>query len=171
MTSHRPCPGARIARTAGREVLLASLDDFNRPWRDRHLYDRAVRRLLLDPLAPGGSGICALCSLDPRTQWDHSAVTVTAAPDAVVVVEGLFAFRPELNSCWDLRVWLEIPAELAVHRGVGRDAGQVDEEVERLHRDRYLLGEELHLAEVDPVGPADVVIDNTVFEAPRVLRG
>ena len=172
----------RIARTGGREVLLASLDDFNRPWRDRRLYDResgegyyrnvldhqAVRRLLLDPVAPGGSGICALCSLDPRTQSDHSAVTVTAAPDAVVVVEGVFAFRPELDGCWDLRVWLEIPAELAVHRGVGRDAVRVGDEVERLHRDRYLPGEELYLAEVDPVGRADVVIDNTSFEAPVV---
>lgn len=53
---------ALVAAT-GRDVLRASLDDFERPWRERHRYDRvsgegyyrnafdndAVRRLLLDP--------------------------------------------------------------------------------------------------------------------------
>src|SRR5262245_15125739 len=67
----------RLAAT-GRLVLRASLDDFKRPWRDRHQYDRtsgegyyrnaydtdAARRLLLAPAASAGTGRVALCSID-----------------------------------------------------------------------------------------------------------
>lgn len=101
----------RISR-AGRPVLRASLDDFKKPWRDRHLYDResgegyyrnaydyaAVTRLLLASARPGGSGWCALCSIDPLTQADHSAVLTEVAPDAVLVIDGVFAFRPEITT-------------------------------------------------------------------------
>src|SRR5690625_3720695 len=68
----------RIAER-GRPVLRASLDDFRRPWRDRHLYDRESGKgyyrnafdydtavdLLLSPASAGGTGWCALCSIDP----------------------------------------------------------------------------------------------------------
>ena len=170
---------AEVVAAAGRPVLRASLDDFKRPWRDRHLYDResgegyyrnafdveAMHRLLLSPAAPGGSGTCALCSIDPLTQVDHSAWVTVAGPDAVLVVDGVFAFRPEVDASWDLRIWLEIDEELSVRRGVHRDgAGS-----EALHRDRYLVAERLYLAEVDPARRADVVIDNTDLASPRIL--
>ncbi|MGI5154319.1 uridine kinase [Microbispora sp. CA-102843] len=116
---------------AGRPVLRASLDDFKRPWRDRHLYDResgegyyrnaydydAAIALLLDPAGPDGSGSVALCSIDPLTQVDHSSVLTTAAPGAVTIVDGVFAFRPEIDAYWDLRVWMEVPPETSVRRG------------------------------------------------------
>jgi hypothetical protein len=95
--------------TFGRPVLRASLDDFKKPWRDRHLYDResgegyyrnafdyaAVTRLLLEPAGVGASGACALCSIDPLTQLDHSNVITQAARNAVLIVDGVFAFRPD----------------------------------------------------------------------------
>jgi uridine kinase len=56
----------------GRQVLRASLDDFKKPWSDRHLYDResgegyyrnafdydAVIELLLEPCSADGTGTC-----------------------------------------------------------------------------------------------------------------
>ena len=170
---------ADIVSTAGRPVLRASLDDFKRPWRERHLYDResgegyyrnafdheALHRLLLSPAAPGGSGTCALCSIDPLTQIDHSATVTVAAPDAVLIVDGVFAFRPEIDASWDLRIWLEIDEELSVRRGVRRDGSGS----EALHREPYLVAEGLYLAEVGPTRRADVVIDNTDLAAPRIV--
>ncbi|AHH99871.1 uridine kinase [Kutzneria viridogrisea] len=172
----------RIA-AAGRPVLRASLDDFKKPWKDRHRYDResgagyyrnafdyrAVTELLLEPAGPRGSGECVLCGIDPLTQIDHSAVITAAAPDAVLVVDGVFAFRPEINEHWDLRIWLEVDAELSVRRGAERDQDWAGSAAESIHRDRYLVAERVYLAEVDPRGLAEIVIDNSVFDQPRLL--
>jgi uridine kinase len=174
---------AAYVSRAGRPVLRASLDDFKRPWRERHLYDRetgpgyyrnafdydAVTRLLLEPAGPDGSGACVLCSIDPLTQIDHSDVVTPAADDAVLIVDGVFAYRPEINTHWDFRVWLEIDPQQSIRRGAARDQGWAGSEAEAVHRDRYLPAEELYLAEVDPLRLVDVVIDNRDFDRPFVV--
>jgi uridine kinase len=167
--------GAIAARS--RPVLRASLDDFKRPWRDRHLYDREsgegyyrnafdyerVRTLLL---APFERGACALCAIDPRTQIDHADELTEAGPSAILLVDGVFAFRPELNRWWDYRVWLEISPQLSVSRGLARDGGDGS-----VLTERYLVSENIYLAEENPVLRADAVIDNSDLRAPRFLRG
>lgn len=169
----------------GRPVLRASLDDFKRPWRDRHLYDResgegyyrnafdyqSVVRLLLQPAGAAGSGDCVLCSIDPLTQIEHRDVVTRAAPDAVLIVDGVFAFRPAINHCWDYRIWLDVDEETSVRRGTRRDRGRAGAEAEALHRDRYLVAERIYLAEVDPLRLVDLIIDNTAFHQPQILRG
>ena len=167
---------------AGRPVLRASLDDFKRPWREAHLYDRksgegyyrnafdceAMRRLLLEPAGPTGSGDVVLCSIDPITQVDHTADVTHAPTDAVLVVDGVFAFRPEIDDCWDLRVWLDVSRELAIARGEARDV--LWGETESVHSTRYAVAEDVYLAEVDARGRADVLIDNSDFAKPRLIR-
>lgn len=169
---------------AGRPVLRASLDDFKKPWRDRHLYDResgegyyrnafdyaAVVELLLGRFGTQGATACALCSIDPLTQVDHSSVLTPAPPDAVLIVDGVYAFRPEINHFWDLRIWLEVDAETSVRRGAKRDQDWAGAESEALHRDRYLPAEQLYIAEVDPLRLADIVIDNAALDAPDIVR-
>jgi uridine kinase len=170
----------------GRRVLRTSLDDFKRPWRDRHLYDResgegyyrnafdadAARRLLLEPAAPGGDGVVALCSIDPITQIDHSSVTTPMPADGVLIVDGMFAFRPEIDHHWDPRIWVGVDAELSVRRGAERDAVMVGSKdaAEALARQRYLVAEQIYLAEVDPLSFVEVIIDNTDFARPRLVR-
>jgi uridine kinase len=62
----------------------------------RNAYDyAAVIELLLEPGGPDGSGECVLCSIDPLTQVDHTSVITRAAANAVLVVDGVFASRPE----------------------------------------------------------------------------
>jgi uridine kinase len=177
---------ARRVADAGRVALRASLDDFKRPWDERHRYDRlsgegyyrnafdngAIRRLLLDPAAPDGTGRVALCSIDPLTQVDHSLDVVEMPADGVLVVDGVFAFRPELAPCWDLRIWVQIDPQLSVRRGIARDAEREGgaAQAEALHRDRYLAAETIYIAEEDPVALADVAVDNTDFERPQLQR-
>ena len=175
---------ARAVAGRGRPVLRASLDDFKRPWSERHLYDRfsgegyyrnafdreAACRLLLDPSAPAADGLVSLCSIDPITQIDHSAVQSAMPPSGVLIVDGVFAYRPEINDYWDLRIWIEIDPELSVRRGIERDRELDGEEAEALHRDRYLAGEMLYIDEVDPRSFVEVIIDNTDFDRPRLIR-
>jgi uridine kinase len=169
---------------AGRPVLRASLDDFKRPWREAHLYDRisgegyyrnafnyaAITTLLLEPCGPQGSGQCVLCSTDPLTQRDHSSVIVQAPSDAVLIVDGVFAFRPQINEHWDLRIWLEVDPEVSIQRSIARDQDRERTETEALHRNRYLPAERLYMSEVDPARLAEVVINNTAFDHPRIIR-
>jgi uridine kinase len=177
---------ARGLARRGRPVLRASLDDFKRPWDQRHLYDResgegyyrnafdreAVCRLLFDPSGPTADGLVALCSIDPLTQIDHSAVKTAMPANGVLIVDGVFAYRPEINAYWDLRVWVEIDAELSVRRGIERDT-EIDgreADAEALHRDRYLAGELLYIDEVDPRSLVEVIVDNTDFDHPLLVR-
>ncbi|MFE4588249.1 nucleoside/nucleotide kinase family protein [Streptomyces laurentii] len=172
----------RIA-AVGRPVLRATLDDFKNPWKDRHLYDResgegyyrnaydyeAVRRLLLEPCRSPAATSCVLCAIDPLTQEDHSARTSPLTPDAVLIVDGVFAFRPGIDAYWDFRIWLDVAEELSVRRGAERDQDWAGSGAEAIHRDRYLAAERVYLREADPLPRMDLVIDNTEFAHPRVV--
>ena len=177
---------AAALRDLGRPTLRASLDDFKNPWREarelgydrvsgegyyRNAYDfRSARELLLGPAGPGGSGAVVLCGRDPLTGEDHRDKVISASEGAVLIVDSVFAFRPEYNDLWDCRIWLDVDSGLARRRGVSRDAVMEGiEEATRLHRDRYHAAEMIYLAEVRPRSLADVVIDNRDFANPRIL--
>ena len=176
---------AAAIRLRGRPTMRASLDDFKKPWRDsiEQGYDRtsgegyyrnapdfeSARACLLDPAGPFGSGRVALCGHDPLTGIDHREVITHAAADSVLVVDSVFAFRSEYDDAWDLRIWLDIDADLSLRRGIERDGdAEGRDEAERLHRDRYHASEQIYLAEVNPVARADLVIDNRDFARPRL---
>lgn len=115
--------------------------------------------------------IVALCSIDPITQVDHSTDVVDLPADGVLIVDGVFAFRPELDDAWDLRIWVQVDPELSVRRGTARDTDRDGAaEAERLHRDRYLVAEGIYIDEVDPVARAEVVIDNADLDHPLLRR-
>ena len=176
---------AAAIRARGRSTLRASLDDFKKPWRDAREkgYDRvtgegyyrnahdfdAARTLLLDPAGADGDGRVALCAFDPLTGADHRSTVVDAPADAVLVVDGVFAFRPEYHELWDVRIWIEVTEAVSRARGVARDTGlEGAGEAVRLYDTRYRVGEQLYIDEVGPQRRADVVIDNTDIDAPRV---
>ncbi len=176
---------AAALRRLGRPTLQASLDDFKHPWRHarEHGYDRisgdgyyrntpdfeSARELLLRPSGPHGSGRVVLCAHDPLTSVDHRDVAVDAPANAVLIVDSVFAFRPAYNEFWDYRIWLDVPAELSLRRGIERDReAEGLEEAERLHRDRYHVAEQIYIDEVDPQSLADTIVDNTVFDHPEI---
>ncbi|QUH00291.1 uridine kinase [Saccharopolyspora erythraea] len=173
-------------RGLSRPTLRATMDDFKNPWREAHeqVYDRvsgpgyyrnaydftSARELLLEPAGPEGSGEIVLCAHDPLTGEDHRDEVVRAGDDAVLVVDSVFAFRPEYDACWDYRIWLEVDAEVSLARGIARDVALEGlDEATRLHRDRYHPALALYLEEVDPRARADVVIDNTDFANPHLV--
>lgn len=171
---------AAALRARERSTARASLDDFKHPWRhaQEHEYDResgegyyrnphdfaSARDLLLAPAAPDGDGRVVLCAHDPLTGVDHRDVVVELPPDTVLVVDGVFAMRPELNDLWDLRIWLDVDHATSRARGIGRDGNR------EVHLTRYEPGEDLYVAEVDPVTRADIVIDHTELARPVRLR-
>jgi uridine kinase len=175
---------AAALRGLGRATMRASMDDFKHPWRHarEHGYDRvsgegyyrraydfgSARKLLLGPAGPSGSGEVVLCGHDPLTGADHRCTKISAPAGAILIVDSVFAFRPEYNDCWEFRIWLEVDPQTALRRGIARDsAAEGHAEAARLHRDRYHAAERIYLAEVDPRSLADVIIDNRDFKHPR----
>jgi len=176
---------AAAVRQLGRPTLRASFDDFKNTWREarelgydrvtgegyyRNAHDfRSATELLLGPAGPAGSGQVVLCAHDPLTGEDHRDKAVSAPADAVLIVDSVFAFRPQYNHFWDFRIWLDVDAEAALERGIARDVGREGlAGATALHRDRYHAAELIYLAEVGPVSLADVRINNRDFANPRL---
>ena len=176
---------AAALRMLGRPTMRASMDDFKHPWRHArdHGYDRltgegyyrnpydfqSARDLLLGPAGPSGSGIVTLCAYDPLTGEDHRDKRITAPENSILIVDSVFAFRPEYNDCWEYRIWLDVDPETALRRGIARDSeAEGIEEATQVHRDRYHVAEMVYIAEVGPRQLADVIIDNGDFANPRI---
>lgn len=91
---------------------------------------------------------------------------------AALVVEGVFLHRPELRGWWDLSVYLHVDEAVTLERAVVRDLTVLGskEDVRRRYARRYLPGQALYREEAAPLDAADVLVDNTDPEQPRVLR-
>jgi uridine kinase len=169
----------------GRPVIRAGIDGFGRPRADRYRRGElsaegywldafnypALRANLLDPLGPGGSRRYRTAVFDVRTDQPRAAPLLLAPPDAVLVFDGVFLLRPELNDAWDLRVFLEVGLQETLRRAVARDRalfGSAQTTRERYQR-RYVPGQRRYLATVQPQRTADVVIDNHDPTTPKLI--
>jgi uridine kinase len=88
----------------------------------------------------------------------------------VLIVDSVFGMRPEYDEFWDFRIWIDVPQDVAAVRGIERDTDlEGRDEAERLHRERYQIGEQIYVSEVDPTGRANIVINNTDYAKPTVV--
>jgi uridine kinase len=95
--------------------------------------------------------------------FDHRRLrNAVLAERGLVIVDGIFLLRPELNDLWTLRIFIHVELEESARRGIQRDGA----ETEPLYRRRYLPGQRIYLERVRPRELADVVVDNTDPERP-----
>jgi uridine kinase len=174
-------------RPYGFEVLRPSVDGFHHPKAYRYRQGEysaagyyedafdygAVVSFLLQPLSgPQFPAVCRRASHDVRTDAAIDDV-IDVSADAVLLFDGLFLFRCELNLYWDLRVLLHVDAETSVVRAVERDAGpDAAPDVVRLkYERRYEPAWQMYCERESPEIKADVIIDNCDFAGPRFLKG
>ncbi|MEV4623405.1 uridylate kinase [Asanoa sp. NPDC049573] len=171
-------------RTA-REVIRVGIDHFKRAVAARTRFptdspesyyldswdNDAIRDELLLPLGPGGTRRY-------RSElMDLAAVTMLDGPirsadrDAIMIADGCFLQRRELDEHWDLRIFVDISFDDVLRRGIARDQAWMagPEEAERRYRTEYLPGERLYLDDVRPSERAQLVVDNRDFAAPRLV--
>ncbi len=168
-------------------VQRASIDSFHYPSSMRHLrskqqparsyyedsFDyRALRRVLLDPLAPGGDHVVRTRIFDFRTDRPVHEAPTPVRPGTVLLFDGVFLLRPELEECWDLSMFIEVDPSTSLQRALKRDGELLGtaEAIELRYRQRYLPGQELYLSRVHPDRRADVLIENNDPTAPTLLR-
>ncbi len=178
---------AELLERADRPVLRASIDGFHHPASVRHLrseeqpahsyyedsFDyQALRSLLLDPLGPGGDHIVRTRVFDFRTDLPIKEAPTRVQPGTLLLFDGVFLLRPELEGCWDLSVFVQVDPATSLQRASKRDVGLfgTSDATERRYRERYLPGQELYMSLVHPDQRAEVLINNTDPTAPRLLR-
>lgn len=170
----------------GRSCARASLDDFHRPGHAqresmsrtpaeyiRDAYDYAkLRELLLDPTGPRGDRRCRLDYWNSHDDQPFPEDWVDIAPDAILVVDGVFLHTPELRDAWDYTVWLDVDWQSTLRRIAHRDGTRGSPA--DLLRDAYQSGwVPRHLWYEEAIHPrerVDVVIDNSDVERPNVVR-
>jgi uridine kinase len=174
---------AEVFAEDGSAVYRASLDDFHRPRLERYQrgrrspegfyrdsYDYATfRRVLIDPFRDGaqtgGTTGFQLAAFDLDRDTPVETAWVTAPRDAVLIVDGIFAHRPELRRLWNWSVWLEVPIEVAYARMALRDGTDPDPDAET--NIRYRDGQALYIREARPRAEAAVIVDNADLANPH----
>ena len=170
---------AAVLEERSTHVVRASIDGFHRPRAERWVRGRdspegyyldsydypRVWAELLEPLRPGGSRHIRRAVHDVRSdQAVHSPVE--AVPEgSVLIVDGIFLLRPELEQAWTFSVFLHVPTRTSLHRCATRDGTSPDAESNR----RYVEGQRLYLERCRPRERASVAIDNTDLAAPDIL--
>lgn len=170
----------------GRTVIRASIDGFHRPRAERYArgpdspegfyYDSfdhvRVRMELLEPLGPGGDLHYRTAVFDWRKDTPIDTPVAQAAPNSILIFDGIFVQRPELAPFWDFGIFLQVDFRETLRRSLARDArpDQTPQELERRFWTRYAAGQRIYLSTVKPEEIADVVIDNNDPQFPRIVR-
>jgi uridine kinase len=170
---------------ASRPVIRAGIDGFHNPRELRYRrgpdsprgyfldsFDlEAVRRLLLEPLGPGGTRRYRRRAFDYRVDEGVEAPEEEAPPGAILLFDGIFLLRPELRPDWDFAIFVRCDFGEIVRRAEARDAEAMGgiEAVRERYRRRYLPTQELYFSRCAPQETADVVIDNTDLVRPEIV--
>lgn len=167
---------AGALRAEGRCVIRASIEDFLRPRAQRYrrgelsaesnyhdAFDlEAIRRVLLDPLGPGGNRRFQPAIYARETDSAVVEPVLTAPDDAVLIFEGVFLMRGALDDGWDLRIAVAVEVEEILARARVRDKAlnESASQVEERYRRRYLPGQQLYDKIWRPTERADILLHN-----------
>ncbi|MEW6036557.1 MAG: hypothetical protein AB1529_08150 [Candidatus Micrarchaeota archaeon] len=170
----------------GRQIIRASIDGFHNPRGIRYRKGRdspegyyldsfdnqAIIDNLLAPLGPNGNRLIRTVIFDFRTDSEVDAVAIRATNNSILVMEGVFLFRPELASQWDLKVFLDVDFSTSLSRALKRDIYYLgsEEGIRQMYEKRYIPGQKLYFAACNPKEQADILVDNNDFDNPKITR-
>ncbi len=175
---------AALISGRGRCVIRTSIDGFHRPRVERYARGRhsaegyyydardlaAVVALLLAPLGPGGDRRYRTASFDLDADRPIEQEPQTAAENAILIVDGTFLQRPELQHHWDVTVFVRTSAEIAEARGLSRDMEHLGGEAAArdVYANRYGPAYAMYERLCEPEQHCDVIIDNDDLGHPRL---
>lgn len=170
-------------KDSGRAVIRASLDDFHNPRDFRYQRGRdspegyyfdsfnykALFQYLLNPLGTNGDLKYKTKVFDYVNDEWVKMEPLNATNDSILLFDGIFLLRPELEETWDLTIYLEISYEESIKRAIDRDEG-VSSEISELYHSRYIPGQKLYHIHVGPKRKADIIIDNNDPGKPLIIK-
>lgn len=176
---------APVIEQGGRPVIRASIDGFHRPRRARYqrgpdspegYYEdsfdyTSLKSVLLHPLGPNGSRRYRYAVFDVRNDVPLVKKEEQAPPNAILLFDGVFLLRPELNALWDYRIFVHVDFEVALQRAMIRDQAilGLPEIVRGRYLQRYIPGQQLYFQAAHPQERADAIVENNDLEQPRLV--
>jgi uridine kinase len=165
-----------IREKTGRAIIRASIDRFHNPREVRYRLGPdspegyysdsfnlpALRQKLLDPLGQSGTQTIQTALFDFRSDTPVPVETIQVANDAILLFDGVFLLRPELENCWDFTILVRVTDETVLARVIQRDGPQMGGRQGVLDRymTRYLPAQRRYLETCRPMERADVVVIN-----------
>jgi len=172
---------------SNRQIIRASIDGFHNPKAIRYRKGRnspigyyqnsfnhhLVIDKLLIPLSSGDLKYKEVV-FDYRIDDEVNVPSKKADKDAILIMDGIFLFRPELFNYWDIKIFLDVGFDVALQRAIKRakDQGDLDSEQDiiDIYNRRYIPGQKLYFQEATPQEKVDILIDNTRYENPVITR-
>jgi phosphoglycolate phosphatase-like HAD superfamily hydrolase/uridine kinase len=158
-------------------IQLIHLDDFHNPKDIRYAgadepdnyYNRSFNiNLVIDkflaPIQKEKTLSLKLKTLDWQTDKYDNERRYNIKSNTVVIFEGVFLFRKELAPYINLKVFLDISFDESKKRATLRDSRSIIKKYD----EKYLPAQQKYLAEYPPSRLADIIIDNTNLEYPRL---
>jgi uridine kinase len=174
-------------KESNRQIIRASIDGFHNPRSLRYrkgrnspegyYQDSFNIRLVIDKLLkPLSSRNLEYreAAFDYRTDKKVNLPGKKADKEAILIMDGIFLFRPELVKYWDIKIFLDVGFDVTLQRAIKRakDQGTPDSEQDiiDIYNRRYILGQKLYFQETAPQEKADILIDNSNYDSPVIMR-
>ncbi len=168
---------ARLLQVCHVAVIRASIDGFHNPPSIRYARGRtspegfhldsydydAVRRVLLDPLGRHGDRRIVSAIYDVVDEQPVAHAVELAPAGSVLVFDGIFLHRKELQEYWDYSIFLDVDFSVSIPRGALRGRGNPDPNASV--NQRYVEGQRRYLQRCRPQSRA------TRRRRPRPRRG
>ena len=79
----------------------------------------------------------------------------------IILLEGIFLFKSEFKNCFDLKIWIECPFEIALMRAVARSQENLSAaETVRAYETVYFPAQKIHFERDAPRESADLIWEN-----------
>jgi uridine kinase len=169
LSQHLSSRGARVAQIGIDGWLNLPAVRYGTDDLGRHFYRNAFRfeemfSQLVDPLVSIGS-INLLMDFTEETAHEYHKYRYLFTDVDTILLEGIFLFRRDLRSRYDLKVWIDSSFETALQRAVARaQEGLSSEATIAAFQKIYFPAQELHFREDDPKGCADVIFENDIYQ-------
>lgn len=91
-------------------------------------------------------------------------------PQTIVLLEGVFIYRDETRPFIDTFIHLHVDEAIVLERAQLRDKPKQGEEVIRKYHAKYLPAQRRYLEKYNPCLIADVIVENSNWEKPKILK-
>ncbi|EPC8417935.1 hypothetical protein ACR3AO_000463 [Bacillus wiedmannii] len=176
---------AEEIKKRGLPVTHASIDDFHNPrliryaqgkdsargyYEDAHDYT-AFKERLLKPLGSNGNLQYETISHNLKTDNPVHNEPLLAQPNMVLIVDGTFLFKKDVEHLFDYKILVDTDFEIARKRGAERETEAFGsyEEAEKMFLNRYHAACKMYIDEHNPKECADVVFRNSDLENLEVI--